>query len=125
MDFADSITLDHGEAQIIQFHVTLRPPAVVVLLENTARLQLSAYPLDRADVVVQAQSSGPGVDDALRPGLRWLWPACWRSSSVGSPSPAQIRAPLRLRTALSIRWPEVCQASIVRLSASACREAKP
>ena len=57
----DSIAPDHGEALINQLLVLPRPPAMVLLLESTAWLQVNAYPLDRVDAVVKTQSFGSGV----------------------------------------------------------------
>ena len=57
----DSIAPDHGEALINQLRALPRPPAVVLLLESTAWLQVNAYPLDRVDAVVKTQSFGSGV----------------------------------------------------------------
>jgi len=75
----DSIAPDHGEALINQLRVLPRPPAVVLLLESTAWLQVNAYPLDRVDAVVKTQSFGSGVLiealTAVNRGHRYVDPA--------------------------------------------------
>jgi DNA-binding NarL/FixJ family response regulator len=57
----DSIAPDHGEALINQLRELPQPPAVVLLLENSAWLQVNSYPLDRVDAVIRTQSFGSGV----------------------------------------------------------------
>ena len=87
----DSIAPDHGEALINQLRALPRPPAVVLLLESTAWLQVNAYPLDRVDAVVKTQSFGSGVLIealiAVNQGHRYVEPAllsALKANSLGS-----------------------------------------
>ena len=75
----DSIAVDHGEALVDQLQAHEPPPAVVLLLENTAWLQPESYPLDRVDAVLQTQSFGTGVLiqalQSVAEGQRYVEPA--------------------------------------------------
>ena len=70
---------DHGEALISRLHNMACPPAIVLLLENTAWLQVNGFPLDRVDVVIRTVSFGSGVLiealQALSLGRRYVGPA--------------------------------------------------
>ena len=87
----DSIAPDHGEALINHLRTLSRPPAVVLLLESKAWLQVNAYPLDRLDAVVKTQSFGSGVLIealiAVNQGHRYVEPAllsALKANTLGS-----------------------------------------
>jgi DNA-binding NarL/FixJ family response regulator len=75
----NSIAPDHGEVLVNQLRALPHPPAVLLLLESTAWLQVNAYPLDRVDAVVKTQSFGSGVLiealTAVNNGHRYVDPA--------------------------------------------------